>query len=229
MRDLAMDALVGEKEWSGRDDWYFSLLGDETLAELKVNGTTYTGLTTLMLVSPDDKYVDKLLDLLKTGNPTVRAAVIRNLLTRIDGGGPEVIKALLPWLEDPHWAKNVGDSRAAIVQKLTEYEIPESVPGLIKMLDEVSRRAAPSTGSNRAANMAANAMANANAAVADAARRADDAAWAAANAMRAAATPPVRLRKELSTRTRTRYLIMLFATRSSRLSQRKKTRVRCRS
>ncbi|MCV4755008.1 hypothetical protein OFC37_36665, partial [Escherichia coli] len=37
MRDLALDALVKEKEWSGRDEWYLSLLADETLQDLKVN------------------------------------------------------------------------------------------------------------------------------------------------------------------------------------------------
>lgn len=162
MRDLALDALVGEKEWSGRDEWYFSLLGDETLSELKVNGSTYTGLTTLMLNSPDDKYTDKMLELVKSGNSTVRAAAIRNLLTRIDGGGPEVVKAFLPWLEDPNWAKDTGDSRAAIVRKLGEYEIPESVPGLISILGEITRPSPSRANSNSATLLNVNKMSNVN-------------------------------------------------------------------
>ena len=69
-RDLAMDALVVEKEWSGRDDWYVSLLADETLHDLG----GYTGLTTLINVSPADKYVAKMIELLKSSNAAVRAA-----------------------------------------------------------------------------------------------------------------------------------------------------------
>ena len=30
-RDLAFDALVSAKDWDGRDDWYLTLLSDETL------------------------------------------------------------------------------------------------------------------------------------------------------------------------------------------------------
>ena len=49
-RDLAMDALVIEGDFEGRDEWYLSLLDDETLLKIQDNG--YTGLTTLMNLSP---------------------------------------------------------------------------------------------------------------------------------------------------------------------------------
>lgn len=152
MRDLAMDALVQEKEWPGRDEWYFSLLGDGTLADLKVNGQTYTGLTTLILASPTEKYQARLLELLKGDNPTVRGAVIRDLVTQIQSGGPELIKALIPWLEDPKWAPDVADSRGAIVRRLAEFQIPDSVPGLIKMLDERAPHAPAGYPANSTAN-----------------------------------------------------------------------------
>ncbi|MEQ1646643.1 MAG: hypothetical protein ABL959_24530, partial [Pyrinomonadaceae bacterium] len=100
-RDLAMDALVVEKEWSGRDDWYVSLLADETLHDLG----GYTGLTTLINVSPADKYIGKMIELLKSNNAAVRSAAIRNLTLKISADKPEVIRALLPWLEDAKWAK----------------------------------------------------------------------------------------------------------------------------
>ena len=154
MRDLAMDALVGEKEWSGRDEWYFSLLSDETLAELIVNGTPYTGLTTLMLVSPDDRYVDKMLELVKSENVTVRSAALKNLLLKLNSGGPEVVKVFLPWLEDPRWALNGEASRQTIVQRLAEFQIPESVPGLIKIMEERKIAIVPKNSSS--ANTAAN-------------------------------------------------------------------------
>lgn len=136
MRDLAMDALVVEKDWPGRDEWYMSLLGDETLTEIP----GYTGLTTLINLSPDDKYVAKMLELLKTDNPTVRAAVIRNLGLQLDSKNIEILRALVPWLADPKWAKDVGDTRSSLLRALSSVELPESVPGLIAMLDEKTKQ-----------------------------------------------------------------------------------------
>ena len=136
MRDLAFDALVKEKEWNGRDEWYFTLLEDETLADLRVNGSSYTGLTTIILYSSPDKYADKMLELIVSKNLTVRQAAIRNLGQIVDKDHPEVVKALLPWLEKPDWAKNFGDERNKLIRVLQDLEMPESVPGLVDLLDE---------------------------------------------------------------------------------------------
>ena len=154
-RDLAMDALVVEKEWPGRDDWYVSLLADETLHDLG----GYTGLTTLINVSPADKYIGKMIELLKSNNPAVRSAAIRNLILRIGAERPDVIRALLPWLEDAKWAKDVGGSRQRLVSVLSEVEMPEAVPGLIAILDEKGKVPDYSSMANMAAN-AANTAAN---------------------------------------------------------------------
>ena len=159
MRDLGLDALTQEKDWTGRDEWYYSLLSDETLADLRVNGQSYTGLTTILLCSPDDKYVAKMLELVQSENPTIRTAAIKNLVLKLNTNNPEIVKALLPWLEDPKWAGDVADSRSTLVSKLSEIEMPESVPGLIKMLDEKPKRISD-YGSNTAANRAVSTMAN---------------------------------------------------------------------
>lgn len=135
-RDLALDALLKEKDWSGRDDWYFSLFEDETLGDLRVQGRSYTGLTTLMYYSPPGKYADKMIELVASKNPAVRAAVVRNLSLMIDAGRPEVVRALLPWLEDPKWARDIDGTRLRVVQALKEVKLPESVSGLLAVLDE---------------------------------------------------------------------------------------------
>lgn len=149
-RDLAMDALVIEKEWSGRDDWYMSLLADETLHDLG----GYTGLTTLITVSPADKYIGKMIELLKSSNANVRSAAIRNLTMRIGADKPDVIRALLPWLEDAKWAKDVGGSRQRLISVLAEVEMPEAVPGLIAILDEKGKVPDYSSMANMVANTA---------------------------------------------------------------------------
>lgn len=136
MRDLAFDALVKEKEWDGRDEWYYSLLSDETLDDLQVGGRTYTGLTTIMYYSPEERYVDKMIELVKSDNKAVRTAAAKNLLHRLSSRNPEVIRALLPWLEDPKWIKSENSARNQIVSALQNVKVPESVPGLIAILDE---------------------------------------------------------------------------------------------
>ncbi len=139
-RDLAMDALVESGDYEGRDDWYFTLLEDETLYELKVGGQVYTGLTTLLNHSPSDKYVEKMIELARNSNPTIRNAAVKNLATLIDSAkNPEIVRALLPWLENPKWAKETGSERSKLVMALRNYEMPESVSGLIAMLNEKER------------------------------------------------------------------------------------------
>ena len=143
MRDLAMDALSHTPDFDGRDDWYFSLLGDETLGDLRVNGQSYTGLTTLISASPPEKYVEKMLKILNSGDLTARNAAVRNLATLLSQKNPEIIRALVPWLEDPKWAKEVGGERQQLVSALQNIAVPESVPGLIAVLNEKSSRSLP--------------------------------------------------------------------------------------
>ncbi|HEX9961942.1 MAG TPA: hypothetical protein VGB00_13490, partial [Pyrinomonadaceae bacterium] len=139
-RDLAMDALVEAGDFEGRDDWYYSLLSDETLFELRVGGRVFTGLTTLLNHSLPEKYVGKMLELVKSDNPAVRNAAVRNLSTLISSKNPEIIRALVPWLENPKWAKEVGGERRILLGVMDSVEIPESVPGLIAMLNEKETR-----------------------------------------------------------------------------------------
>lgn len=136
IRDLAFDALVYGGDFPGRDEWYFSLLEDETLAELRVNGRLYTGLTTLVMREPPDKYVDKMVELVRSKNQTVRNAAARNLGFLLTHKNPKVVEALLPWLEDPNWAKEYSNERRSLIIALQQVRLPESVPGLIEVLNE---------------------------------------------------------------------------------------------
>lgn len=148
-RDLAMDALVAGGDFPGRDDWYFSLLDDETLYDLRVNGQVYTGLTTIINHSPSDRYVAKMIELVGNSNQNIRNAAARNLITIMNQGekNPEIVKALTPWLEDPKWAREVQQERRAVVTALRQFQIPEAVPGLIAMLNETPAK--PIAGATR--------------------------------------------------------------------------------
>lgn len=136
-RDLAFDALVHTPDFPGRDDWYFSLLEDASLHDLRVGGQSYTGLTTLLLYSPPAKYRDRMLEIVKSGSPAARAAAVRNLGVLLNDKDEEVMRALLPWLENPGWAKEYNGERSRLIGALAHVRIPESVPGLLAVLEEV--------------------------------------------------------------------------------------------
>lgn len=133
-RDLAMDALMQSEDWDGRDQWYLSLLDDETLFDLRVNGTSYTGLTTLIKRSPPDKWIPPMIKLVNSSNKTVRRAAVRNLVEFLEENRPDVIEALLPWLSNPKWADEVNNERSRLLYALTATEVPASVPGLIQVV-----------------------------------------------------------------------------------------------
>lgn len=195
IRDLSLDALLMEKEWSGRDDWYFSLMSDETLVMLR----PYTGLTTLILHSPDDKYLDKMIELSKSENRVIRTAAVRNLLVRLDAGGPETVRALIPWLNDPAWVLEGTEGRDNVVQKLAEVKVPESVPALIKALNEIEEVKPRPVAANVVTNSNFNSLATRDI------RAAANAVNAAANAVANAANSISN--SEFTIRTETPYLV----------------------
>lgn len=134
-RDLAMDALVLGGDFSDREDWYLSLLEDETLLELQENG--FTGLTTLVRFEPNkrEKWIPAMLRMLDGDNPTLRSVAVRNLQKVGGFGKKEILVKLLPWLTDASWVKESDDGeRGDFITALGEIEIPESVPGLIAVV-----------------------------------------------------------------------------------------------
>lgn len=143
LRDLAMDALAASGDWDGRDEWYVSLLADETLLTIQDNGNT--GLTTLIATSPPKKWTERMLELVKSENFAVRSAAVRNLMDSPDGKRKDVLQALLPWLANPNWAKpSRNGERGKLIAALGEIDVPESVPSLIAIVmnEEESRAAA---------------------------------------------------------------------------------------
>ena len=133
IRDLALDALSLEKEWSGRDEWYLSMMEDETLTDLG----RFTGLTTLPGSSPEGKYIDRMIGLLDSNSIAVRSAAAQNLLDKIDWDREAIVKALARWLDNPKWLRETGrGGRLALIRALDQVKYPESVPGLIAALDE---------------------------------------------------------------------------------------------
>lgn len=128
-RDLAMDALVTQPNWEGRDDWYISLFSDETLYKLD----RFTGLATILRFTPPEKMVPAMVKLVESKNPAVRKAAIKNLTNYLYEANIDAVRALLPWLTNPNWAGDV-EGRSSLIAALARVDLPESVPGLITIL-----------------------------------------------------------------------------------------------
>ena len=130
MRDLAMDSLVLSGDWDGRDDWYISLLEDETLLTIQDNG--YTGLTTMISTSKPGKFNEAMIRLSKSTNFAARSAAVRNLMNSLNKDNKAILEALLPWLTNPTWIKPANESqRLTLINFYAEADFPEAVPGLI--------------------------------------------------------------------------------------------------
>lgn len=144
-RDLAMDALVLGGDFDGRDEWYMGLLEDETLLKIQDNG--YTGLTTLMNLSPRKKWIERMIELSESSTLSVRTAAARNLMRLYKEGNKEVLTALIPWLSNPAWAtESRNGERAQLIKALGETVVPESVPSLIAVvMNEEDNRSAAAT------------------------------------------------------------------------------------
>ena len=152
-RDMANDAIVREPDFPGRDDWCFSLYADESLVKMPY----FTGLTTLMMYAPPGKYTPKMIELLKSDDKLVRLMAVRNLVVALDRDtNPDVVRALLPWLEDPKWAEAPADdaARQRLVNFLQNNKMPESVPGLIAALNEKRVERETDPGNANSANTA---------------------------------------------------------------------------
>jgi HEAT repeat protein len=134
-RNVAIESLC-LTEWSGRDDWYLSLFQDQTLLDPSDGDYSVTPLTSLF-DSDLEKWIPVMTRLLEGKDLNVRTAAAL-CLVRIDEDEEMAKKALtplLPWLTNPAWVNDTGNYRLRMIQALGTFKIPESVPGLIAVVE----------------------------------------------------------------------------------------------
>ena len=146
-RDDAIEAL-SQTEWSGRDEWYLSLFSDESLIELRDEGHAFSPLGTLFTRDPD-KWIPVMTKLV-TGKDQIPQQAAASCLARHATWSHrrDAILPVLRWLTDPDWIPLGSTQRAWFIQAMDEVDIPESVPGLIWIVEnenDFSRRYAAGT------------------------------------------------------------------------------------
>jgi hypothetical protein len=133
-RDAAIEAL-SVTEWSGRDDWYISLLADDSLRECTDGNYLFHPLTTLFDRDPE-KWIPVMAKLVESNDRAVQQAAASCLVIyATDNPRRDAILPVLRWLSDPNWLHINGTQRAWFMQKMDDLEMPESVPGLIWIVE----------------------------------------------------------------------------------------------
>lgn len=132
-RNAAIDTL-SLSEWSGRDEWYLSFFHDETLLE-STDGIYAYSLGTPLLKDPD-KWIPVLAKMMESTDKTVRSAAASCLiLFQNSTARADALRPLVPWLSNPDWVKDRFNQRLGLIQSLRVVNLPESVPGLIWIVE----------------------------------------------------------------------------------------------
>ncbi|HEX5890652.1 MAG TPA: HEAT repeat domain-containing protein, partial [Pyrinomonadaceae bacterium] len=134
-RDTSIEAL-SKTEWSGRDDWYLSLFADDSLRETFDGNYGFSPLTTLFNRDPD-KWIPVMTRLVESKDRAVQQAAASCLVIyATNHPRRDAILPVLRWLSDPDWLQlRGGTTRAWFMQVMNKVEIPESVPGLIWIVE----------------------------------------------------------------------------------------------
>ncbi len=133
-RNTAIQAL-SESEWSGRDEWYMALLQDASLLELVEEDSTFSPLKAVF-ASDTRKWIPIMMRLLESKDINVRSAAAVCLLEYQDEDAQkDTLLPLLSWLSNSTWLKETSNRRLRLIQRTAEIDIPESVPGLITVVE----------------------------------------------------------------------------------------------
>ncbi len=131
-RDCAIQAL-STSEWSGRDEWYLRLFEDETLLKLSDPNDSFLPLTTLSASDPD-RWIPIMARLTESKDLTVRSAAVQSLIS-LPKARRDALLPLLEWLSNPAWVTDAANDRLKLIQSMDSVDIPESVPGLIAVIE----------------------------------------------------------------------------------------------
>ncbi len=132
-RDKAAEALLTSK-WEGWREWYTGLFADPALRDLKDGSTVYNPLCHPVAAAPD-YFIPLLTSVLDSANgPKHDAAVTCLVMFHLKDARRDALVPLLPWLNNPKWS--AARDRLRLIQSMDFLDVPESVPGLIAVLDQ---------------------------------------------------------------------------------------------
>jgi hypothetical protein len=131
-RAIACERLL-EVDWPGRDEWYLSLFPDATMQALGEDSVISWPLRGPVSVNPD-KWIPILTRLVGNKDRAVHDNAVSCLIQfQLERARKGALQPLLPWLSDLQWSS--APDRLRLIQSLDRVDLPESVPGLIKVVE----------------------------------------------------------------------------------------------
>jgi hypothetical protein len=131
-RHTACETLL-TTEWDGLDEWYISLFNDPSLDEL-IEERFQSAAMNMLIQKDPDKWVPIINQLVGHSDRAIHNAAVSRLISLMpDQTRPESIKPLLPWLMDSQWTEK--GEREELILILSKVKVPESVPGLIWIVE----------------------------------------------------------------------------------------------
>jgi hypothetical protein len=139
-------------EWDGRDEWFLSIFSAQNQRAPQAGSRknakdreqvadaapSFTPPPIILLNAPD-KFTPLVSRLVGHRDRATHEAAVRYLLYGVAEGRMEqealkkVVQPLLPWLTDANWSAVEG--RASFIASLSDLEMPEIIPDLIRLLD----------------------------------------------------------------------------------------------
>jgi len=133
VRDHAFKALMSSA-WPGRDEWLLSRFTDATLMDLREGSYVYRPLRDYTDRDPNH-WIPILTKMVSSRDRAVHDNAVSCLIEcRLLIWPPrkDTLVPLLPWLSDPNWSS--AYDRRRLISALSYVYLPESVPGLLRML-----------------------------------------------------------------------------------------------
>lgn len=128
-------AVLAKKEWQGQSEWILSLFKHAPLGEIEEDQHEEP-LVAIVRAKPDF-WVPKVIALVGSGERAAHDNAVRCLVQfHVQNKREDALRPLLPWLSNPGWALDEEhDGRLRLVQTLDMVNLPESVPGLLWVVD----------------------------------------------------------------------------------------------
>jgi hypothetical protein len=135
-RGFALASLMSGPT-SENDEWFLELFRDRTLQEIEQYSSHTTLLADIVAGRPD-YWIPKIVPLVTSKDPAVHTnAVLALIHFQIDRARADALRPLLPWLANPQWAPQIDrlHGRLRLIQSLDRVDLPEAVPGLLKVVE----------------------------------------------------------------------------------------------
>ncbi|HCN76129.1 MAG TPA: hypothetical protein DIT13_02910 [Verrucomicrobiales bacterium] len=138
LRIEALKALAA-KRWPGSDAWLLGLFKHAELGYLSEDYHSSEPFAEIIKAAPD-VWIPRVIQLVGNKDRAVHDNAVRCLAQfHLSETREDALKPLLPWLTNPAWALDPEhDGRLRLIQSLAQISLPQSVPGLIYVLEHDS-------------------------------------------------------------------------------------------